>query len=227
MPPGTAPWWAKAWKYNVSGSWALSIQQMINTRSLGYSYADLSLPTPTPTIPTPPPFVTPGPKVGALSTGANLVGTPGSVSLGLSSLSVIVPYQNTRGTPLHSMLEGRVPGVAGVAVELSNVTLSPIGAKGGYSYDIYLNLPEHVPERATLLNITWALNSFSIGVASHGGFGTITFPASYALRRQLSRTPFNSKRAAVAFVLRGSFKEPPPPKTQLILVGAIRIVGTP
>ena len=48
------------------------------------------------------------------------------------------------------MLEGRVPGVAGVAVELSNVTLSPIGAKGGYSYDIYLNLPEHVPERATL-----------------------------------------------------------------------------
>lgn len=227
MPPSTNSWWAKAWSYDVAGTWHFSALQMADTTRLGYTYADLSLPSQTPSIPTPPPLVATRPHVGALALRANLVGATGSLSLGLRSLSVSVPLQHTNPAMLHGFLEQRVPGVTGVAVELDDVAFTKIGERGGYSYDVYINLPQHAREGASpRAYYLGSLDSFSISVAKmRGGPGTLIFPATYALRRQVTGNQFNSKRATVSFILRDTFKELPPPTSQLITVGAVRIVG--
>jgi tyrosinase len=229
MPPGGNGWWAKAWSYDLAGAWHLSTSQMADTTALGYTYADLSLPTQAPSLPTPPPLVATRAHVGTLAFRANLVGATGSVALGLRSVSVSVPFQHTHGAMLHSLLEQRVSGATGVAVELDDTALTTIGEKGGYSYDVYLNLPQRAPEgAATRTYYLGSLNSFSVSVATmQGGTGTVTFPATYALRRQVASKQFNSKQATVSFILRATFKEPPSATSQLITVGVIRIVGTP
>jgi tyrosinase len=192
MPPGGNGWWAKAWSYDLAGAWHLSTSQMADTTALGYTYADLSLPTQAPSLPTPPPLVATRAHVGTLAFRANLVGATGSVALGLRSVSVSVPFQHTHGAMLHSLLEQRVSGATGVAVELDDTALTTIGEKGGYSYDVYLNLPQRAPEGAATR--TYYLGSLSQQTVQFQAGNRLVHPACNVQRASFGHFPADYRR---------------------------------
>ena len=115
MPPKGDLYWKQRFYYDLSRTWSASISEMVSTRDLGYRYLDLSLPIPPPTLrlPARPPVVAHAPR--AIS----------RLQIGLEPISVAIDSQ----------------GIRSQSVVLEGVRLTPTGAKGGYSFSLYANLP--------------------------------------------------------------------------------------
>lgn len=120
MPPkDDVLFWKEQFVYNLDGSWNLSVREMDDSENLGYTYDNLSLPTPPPgaSLPLRPPTVAIG--------SANAVA---GISLGLRPVTVEIP------------LDEAIATAQSVEVVLEGVELTPLGIRGGYDYSVYANL---------------------------------------------------------------------------------------
>jgi tyrosinase len=120
MPPRDSRWWKETFAYNLDRSWSVSVEQMEDTLNLGYAYSDLSLPMPPrgASLPLRPPVV----AIGAANAA-------GPMALDSNSITVEIP------------LDSRVAASRFIDVVLDGVTLSELGQRGGFSYNVYANLP--------------------------------------------------------------------------------------
>ncbi|MGB8151329.1 MAG: tyrosinase family protein [Candidatus Cybelea sp.] len=150
MPPlHDELFWKQRFAYDRDGSWVLDVLQMNDTRDLGYTYEDLSLPAPPigASLPALPAIVARGSENSA-----------GPVSLGLRPISVEIP------------LDARVTGAKSVEVVLSGVQPTALGARGGYDFSVFANLPAvRTPiARAASLEIG-EFGSFDLSIPSMSG----------------------------------------------------------
>ena len=150
MPPlHDELFWKQRFAYDLDGSWVLDVLQMNDTRNLGYTYEDLSLPTPPigASLPALPAIVARGSENSA-----------GPVSLGLRPITVEIP------------LDARVTGAKSVEVVLSGVQPTALGARGGYDFSVFANLPAvRTPiARAASLEIG-EFGSFDLSIPSMSG----------------------------------------------------------
>ncbi len=121
MPPDNdGLFWNQRFAYNLGGSWNVSVREMNDSKNLGYTYDSLSLPTPprNALLPARPPVAARGVQNSA-----------GAISLGLRPVTIEIP------------LEGLVASARSVSIELDGVQLTALGARGGYSFGVYANLP--------------------------------------------------------------------------------------
>ena len=121
MPPeNDTLFWNQRFAYNLDGSWNVSVREMNDTNNLKYTYDDLSLPAPPrgASLPARPSVVAKGSENSA-----------GAISLGLRPVTIEIP------------LRGLVASANSVAVVLDGVQATAIGARGGYDFSVYSNLP--------------------------------------------------------------------------------------
>lgn len=121
MPPDDdGLFWKERFAYNLSGSWNVSVREMNDTTNLGYTYDNLALPTPPQNA-----FLPARPAV--VATGSR--NSAGAISLGLRPVTIEIP------------LEGSAASANSVTVELDGVQPTALGARGGYDFSVYANLP--------------------------------------------------------------------------------------
>lgn len=226
MPAAGDAWWNVSWKYGVDPSWTLTLAHMAETESLGYSYSDVSLPTP-PAVPLPsrPPLRAAAPLhvLSALDAAAT-----SGFALGPASVSVTIPLSPAGNSKLRTFALTETPSRRAEVI-LEGVELSEAGRRGGYSYSVYLNLPPgggstQTPDAFYL----GSLGSFSIRVEQemHPGPVTIHFPLGRALREQLRSGRLRPDQLTISFVQTGS-----PPgataNTQFVRFAKLHIAGVP
>jgi tyrosinase len=243
LPPGT-PYWAGQLEYQTG--LAVARKGTISTEALGYSYADLTLPRIPPAPPPAPPIVRSGaprpPMVGAAPPGAMNAGSQaGAISLGDDTVTVQVPL--AAPVPMvMSAAPGAVPrvgaapnrrpappppadaGPTDISVVLDDVTLTAIGAEGGFFYNVYLNLPGATNGNAGS-RLVGTIGPFQIAAATHhGGKARIELPAT-DLVRELAR----GRSAAELGALTVSFvrvNADGAPSGTVIGIGGFRIEGS-
>lgn len=121
MPPDDDKlFWNERFAYNLDGSWNVSVREMSDSTKLGYTYDNLALPAP------PSDALLPV-RPAVIATGSRNAAS--AISLGLRPVSIEIP------------LDGAVASANGVSVVLDDVRLTGLGARGGYSFSVYANLP--------------------------------------------------------------------------------------
>jgi tyrosinase len=121
MPPANDDlFWKERFAYNLGGSWNVSVREMNDSKNLGYTYDNLSLPT------APQNAVLPV-RPSVVAQGAN--NSAGAIALGLRPVTIEIP------------LDGLVASANSVSVVLDDVHLTALGAHGGYDFSVYANLP--------------------------------------------------------------------------------------
>jgi tyrosinase len=122
MPPAhQALFWDERFAYDLKGEWHLSIREMNRTEQLGYQYDNVKFPVAPANA-----MLPPRPRTVAAGSRDGF----GGLSLGLRSLTIDIP------------LDEAVASADAVDVTLEGVQLTTQGARGGYDYSIYANLPE-------------------------------------------------------------------------------------
>jgi len=246
MPGPNEAYWSGQLDYQTG--LAVARKGTIATEALGYHYADLTLPKPRALPPPPPPMVRSGaplpPMVGAAPGGAMrppLVSQAGGISLGEETVTVQVPLAGNSPPP--PMVMSAAPGSGppraggsrpmppppaatlpvGIAVVLDDVTLTGIGAQGGFFYNVYLNLPGATNGNAGS-RLVGTIGPFQIAAASHhGGTARIELPAT-DLVRELAR----GRSAAELGALTVSFvrvNADGAPSGKVIGIGGFRVEG--
>lgn len=248
MPAAGEAYWAGQFEYESGLSMARN--GVLTTETLGYRYADLALPRPRPPLP-PRVGAAPGgpPMVGAMppppAGGASPIRTyganpSGGLSLGDESVTVTVPLANASPPP-PPMVMSAAPGGAmpprvgaapdreaapsGVSVILDEVTLTEIGAEGGFFFKVYLNLPGVGNDESRLVG---TIGPFQIAAAQHhaghhGGTARIELPVTDLVRRiARGRDPATLGALSVSFVRVNSDGAP---SGNVIGVGSFRIEG--
>jgi tyrosinase len=122
MPPAhDTLFWQQRFEYDLGGSWSLSVEEMNDSKNLGYTYSDVRFPTAPRDqyLPPRPPVVAVGPTNSA-----------GPIALDMRAVTVEIP------------LDDAVAASASVDVVLEGVQLTELGKRGGYDYSVYANLPE-------------------------------------------------------------------------------------
>ncbi|MES2444571.1 MAG: tyrosinase family protein [Pseudomonadota bacterium] len=250
MPaPGDAYW---AGQHDYEAGLAVARNAVLTTEALGYRYADLALPkappAPPPAAPPPPPLprvgAAPGrpPMVGAAPRGGNAASQAGGLSLGDESVTVTVPLARPAPPPPPMVMSApggarpprvgaapnRAPvdtGPTEVAVILDEVTLTEIGAEGGFFYKVYLNLPGVGNDESRLVG---TIGPFQIAAAMnhgghHGGTAKIELPATDLVRRLArGRNPAELGALSVSFV---RVNADGAPGGTVIGIGGFRIEG--
>lgn len=123
----------------------------------------------------------------AIAVGRRSLGGVSSVALDESSVSARLPVSGADVQALQSAVSAALSPPAQLApdtarsikVVLENLQLIGSGAKGGYFYNIYLNLPDAIEEGQKYLLGT--VGAFEIAGASHHGLATLEFPATEVL----------------------------------------------
>lgn len=205
MPKASAAYWDGRFTYSAGTT--LDRSRAFACEVLGYAYTDLALPAP------PPPIVQsvapgadgapPVPRVGSAPRTLTAAG-PDGLSLGEDSVTVSAPLAIAPPVPI---VRSSVPGANGtpdtlpeppapgqLALVLEDVTLTEIGAEGGFFYKIYVNRPgENRTDDSRLLG---TIGPFQIAAAQHhgghaghsghGGGARIEIPATDVVRRLVS-----------------------------------------
>jgi tyrosinase len=168
MPDPTSLWWQQTYYYNRSGSWRVSIPQMIDTLNLGYTYEDESFPV----APAGAQLPSRPPVVAAVANGArqSIAFTPQAFSIEIGLDRRWAP-----GTP--------------VTVSLEGVRMIDLFSEGGFGYRVYANLPvspapiEHESEHAagdfgsfelSIAGITASMPGMGGAMASTPSNGSVT-----------------------------------------------------
>ena len=252
MPGPADAYWSGQLDYQTG--LAVARKGTISTEALGYRYAELTLPKATPTSPPVPIVRSGAPRppmVGAVPGGAmpppppppNMDSQSGGISLGEENVTVHVPL--ARAAPPPPMVMSAAPGAGpprggasrpmpppppvdmlpvGISVVLDDVTLTGIGAQGGFFYNVYLNLPGATNGNAGG-RLVGTIGPFQIAAASHhGGKARIELPAT-DLVRQLAQGRSAAELGAltVSFVRVNADGAPSGP---VIGIGGFRVEGT-
>jgi tyrosinase len=120
MPPEHDLWWETSFYYNLDGSWSAGVAEMNDSKNLGYTFSDLSLPT------APRGAVLPL-RPGVVATGSH--NAAGPIALDLRPVTIEIP------------LDSRAASAPFVDVVLDGIEMTPAGERGGYDYSVYANLP--------------------------------------------------------------------------------------
>jgi tyrosinase len=218
MPPSSDPWWKPSFIYNTAGTWKLTVPQLPdNVTNLGYTFSDLSLPSSGLVLPRLPLIA-----ATAKFVGPQLLGQTQGIALGPRSISVAVPLPAPQRARFHALAASAAPA----SVELDGVELTDAGQKGGYSYDVYVDLPPQGGSGHPAAYYVGTLNSFSVSVAQlHGGEGAahLSFPLSGALQQQVRAGTLKDDQLTVSFVRAGQ-----PSNTaseeQFVKIARVRVV---
>lgn len=145
------------------------------------------------------------------------------ITLGLKSVSVAVPIPPPQRTKFHALGANAAP----VDLELDGVELTDAGKHGGYSYDIYVNLPPKDRKDHPAAYFVGTINSYSISVQQVNGAGaeplTLSFPLSDALQAQARLGTLKSDNLTVSFVRAGRPKGAAE-DAQFVKITRIRVV---
>lgn len=210
MPTSSDSYWGSSFNYGPSGT--LPRMVAISTEGLSYTYDNLSMPTQLPSTPTPPrpqvrslkamPSKAPGARVTALGGGDEL-------SLDQNSVTVEIPVAKKEQPRVRSLIANQLSAKSvytSVSVVLDRLSLTEVGAKGGYYYNVYLDLPEkpgaQLDGDAYLLG---TLGPFEIAAREHHaeaalGAGDpiqLVFPATEVLQHI---APHDVDKLSVSFV---------------------------
>jgi tyrosinase len=237
MPPSTDPYWVGSFNY-AAGLTVARARTRETAATFGYVYADERMPTgiPPAAAPSRPPVrIRTGPGL-ALVGGAVSLGQAQQLRLGAESISVAVPLSAALRARTLSLLDpaARQPGGFGdLEVVLDAATLTTIGARGGFFYKVYLNLPAQAGARPERDHLLGTLGPFEIAAAAHqqgahgGSLGIgappaadLRIPAAEALRRL---APSDLSLLTVSFVRVSSDR---PIAGDVIRIGAFRIEAT-
>jgi len=182
MPKAYKPYWQGSFDYGSAVQAMPRVWTRTTTRYLQYQYEDTSMPTVLPPAPSSSsatamaasvsPFALPGalPRKPAVVRSTTL-GASQPLVLDEHSISVEVKLSTQDANRVRSLLLRPTDAQATATVDplrlvLDGVQLTALGAKGGYFYKIYVDLPDGVganlPEQAYLLGM---LGSFEITVA--------------------------------------------------------------
>ena len=225
QPAASASYWSGSFHFgnatkDIPRNWTTI------TPNLGYQYDDETLPAALPPATASAGRAPAGsaamPPVRPASIQAAPLGVARPLALDERSVSVDVPLTTRdagrlRSTMLQPGAAAPTDGQGGpLRVVLDGVRLTDLGEKGGYLYDVYLNLP--APDRAAAPGAAYLLGSvgaFEVSVArmqagmraggmsgrgthaAHGGDARLVFPASDALRRLW---PNRLDRLTISFV---------------------------
>jgi len=121
MPPAGDPYYEQSFTYDLVGKWTVSLPQLLDTAGLGYVWDNVSLPA-----------IPPGadlPAEPAVRHRSRASGSSGALDLDITGASVTIP------------LSAPVSGSSTVTLTLDGVQLTAAGAKGGYNFNLYVNLP--------------------------------------------------------------------------------------
>jgi tyrosinase len=256
-PLETNTYWSGTFTYGSAIAPFPRVWTASTTSYLGYQYDNETLPT---TLPPPPP---PPPTGQTAITAQSSVlpvrpATVQSVPLGTSrplvlderSVSVDVPLSAQDASRVRSILLDADTAAAAAAksspvrVVLDGVQLTGLGEKGGYYYDVYVNLPAAgaagAPARAYMLG---SVGAFEIGVAqmnasmqangmqhmqgmamnaASGHGARLVFPATDALRRIW---PTKLDRLSVSFVRVDGARNPA--RGEVVRIKAFRVEADP
>jgi tyrosinase len=146
VPPSSDSYWQGSLNYGPSGT--LTRLSVITTQAMGYTYDNLALPNRIP--PTAAPARPQVRKLKAmpanvLTANAAAVGGGDELSLDQNSVTVEIPVAKKAQPRFKSLLASPVSTPAAlnsITVVLDRLSLTEAGAKGGYFYNVYLDLPE-------------------------------------------------------------------------------------
>jgi tyrosinase len=191
MPPPDSLWAQERFAYNLGGSWNARVSDMYDTRALGYSYADLSLPVApaNAALPARPPVKTNGVANGA-----------GPLHLTLEPITVAIP------------LDGRLRNGGSFDIVLDGVSLSELGKGGGFDYGVYVNLPQtRTPISELAAFEIGEFGSFALSMPSMPGMNatpgaakTLRLAANGAIVRQANAGAPRKQTLMLSFVPYGA-----------------------
>lgn len=202
MPPAGDPYYKKKFRYNLSGSWSVSVADMADSKQLGYTYSNLALPVAPAdgTLPPEPQMRAPGVVVRAAEHAVEAIGP---VHLGAKPFAIDVPIDEARTSVTSALL-------------LEDLALTRAGKRGGYSIAVYANLPKTpVSEREERFFFLGNITSFDFSTAAmmqrmdgmSAAAGTsYTFPLGEILDRQRRHGLHPGNTVSIAFV---PFGKPP------------------
>ncbi|MEI7037380.1 tyrosinase family protein [Fulvimonas yonginensis] len=246
QPAPTNTYWSGTFTYGTGIDDMPRVWTNNTTTYLGYRYDDETLPTQTTTKLT---SVASALTAGAPPLRPSLhltvpLGSSRPLALDERSLSIDVPLGATDAARVRSLMlrptVGQTAETGPVRVVLDGVRLTALGERGGYFYNVYLNLPEQPgtsrPESTFLLG---SLGPFEIGVArmqaamqgmhgmqemhaSHDTRVKLVFPAIEALRRVW---PADLDKLTVSFVRVDGRRQPV--KGEVIRVESFRVEADP
>ncbi len=215
MPPSNDPWWNKAWIWDRAGHWRLDAHQMADSRNLGYTFADLTLPTKVATaLPTEPPVLLRGAK-----------SVSGPLTLGGRNFTLALPIAENDQPRLRALAKSAA--AARVNLVLEDVQLTELGKKGGFVINVYVNLPKKAIAQTAESDeryLIGSVDSFSIStkqMMEHGPI-SLTFSAARALADQAHAGALNAKDVLVSFVGFGS-AEHATAGEEFVKVGRVRL----
>lgn len=245
MPSKKSAYWSGNHVYASTLSMARSATY--DTRSvLQYSYQNESLPTRLPLaqlspakihrvqaepgqrLATLPPLGT-FPVTAARATSETRFSIGGARRIGLDerSISAQLPVSSSHWKALQEIMRGNAASVPGsskqyrsVVLVLDEVELSEGGRKGGFYYQVYLNIPaDGGPSSTPISVLIGTLGAFQVSGASHHGHGSVQL--AYPIGRKLAgASSLQVGLASVSFVRVNGSKAPRGPA---IGIGEVRI----
>jgi tyrosinase len=125
----------------------------------------------------------------ALNEGRRSLGGAKDISLRENPVSVHIPLvaadrQNLRSIAARAKARGALPDgepYKSMHVVLDDVRLVGEGARGGFFYQVYLNLPPSGAPSTGEPHLLGSIGPFQINAASHHGHASVTFPAADVL----------------------------------------------
>jgi tyrosinase len=191
LPNAGDPWYNRSFTFNTSGSWTLSVSDVIDTAHLNYTYSDLTLP-----------IVQPGTIIPEISIARRLNGhvlelaraqsqVAGAFSLDLQPLQLTIPIAT-------SQID------AAAILVLGGAQLTAQGGLGGYSYNLYANLPTGaVPENEEIDFNLGQLGTFAFSIESMnaaGGNVQIAYPIGRVIAQQRNAGLAPASNVTITFI---------------------------
>jgi tyrosinase len=217
MPPADdKTYWSASWIWNTAGTWNKTALTLDNTVALGYTYDDLSLPE------APPDLMLPAQSPSTLRADR----MEHWLVFGAENLSLLVPIAPALQPTLRAFTTSPLAQRnEAYVVALDGVNLTAAGRRGGYVFNVYMNLPTVATPESADTDAAYYLgpiDSFTISVAQmmQPGPATLTFPASLALQLQARRGPLNLEHVALTFVRAPA--EAAPVASAVVTIDAIR-----
>ncbi|HEX5274565.1 MAG TPA: tyrosinase family protein [Candidatus Rubrimentiphilum sp.] len=196
LPSAGDPWYNKSFTFNTSGSWTLGVSDVTDTARLNYTYSDLALPA-----------IPPGGVIPEISVARRLNGhylrtegaqpqaqVAGALSLELQTLQLTIPLAA-------SQID------AAALLILDGAQLTATGGLSGYSYNLYVNLPNATtPDKEEIDFDLGQLGSFVYSIeAMNAGAGNvqIAYPIGRVIAQQLADGLAPSTNVTITFAAFG------------------------
>lgn len=195
MPLQSDPYYGQSFSYNLSGTWNASVAELSDTANFGYGWSSVALPVAPATSLPPEPLL----RVRAAATGAS------GVSL------------DTTGATVHIPLAAPANGSATVDLVLTDVQLAAAGANGGFSFNVYVNLPStSTPLSRESEYYVDTFGSFEISIQDVMGMTPVTL--TFDLQRALALQGGTFAALDISFVANGD-----PGAGPLVTIGNVAV----